>query len=90
MKKGWQTKKVSEIAKHSLGKMLDKQKNKGTPRPYLRNLNVRWFEFDLSDLSEMPFLDEEAEKFTAVMPPSTARVRVSAPEPPSIEVSVPR
>jgi hypothetical protein len=29
MKKGWQTQKVNEIAKHSLGKMLDKAKNKG-------------------------------------------------------------
>jgi type I restriction enzyme S subunit len=66
MKKGWQTKKVSEIAKHSLGKMLDKAKNKGEPKPYLRNLNVRWFDFDLSDVLEMRFLPEEKDKFTAV------------------------
>ena len=46
--------------------MLDKNKNKGTPRPYLRNLNVRWFEFDLSDVLEMRFLDEEEPKFTAI------------------------
>ena len=63
---GWPVKKISEIAKHSLGKMLDKNKNKGTPRPYLRNLNVRWFEFDLSDVLEMRFLDEEEPKFTAI------------------------
>ncbi len=49
MKKGWQYKKLSEVAEHSLGKMLDKAKNRGELRPYLRNLNVRWFEFDLSD-----------------------------------------
>ena len=66
MKRGWQTKKVSEIAKHSLGKMLDKAKNKGEPQPYLRNLNVRWFDFDLSDVLEMPFLPTEVEKYTAV------------------------
>jgi type I restriction enzyme S subunit len=66
MTKEWQTKKLSEIAKHSLGKMLDKAKNKGEPQPYLRNLNVRWFEFDLSDVLEMPFLPAEAEKYTAV------------------------
>ncbi|MEQ2009441.1 MAG: restriction endonuclease subunit S [Limisphaerales bacterium] len=66
MKTGWQTKKVSEIAKHSLGKMLDKAKNKGEPKPYLRNLNVRWFDFDLSDVLEMPFLPTESEKYTAV------------------------
>ncbi|MHB8956030.1 MAG: restriction endonuclease subunit S [Pirellulaceae bacterium] len=66
MKNGWQYKKVSEIAKHSLGKMLDKAKNKGEPKPYLRNLNVRWFDFDLSDVLEMRFLPEEVSKFTAV------------------------
>jgi type I restriction enzyme S subunit len=63
---GWVEKKVSEIAKHSLGKMLDKAKNKGEPQPYLRNINVRWFTFDLSDLLQMPFLPTEVEKYTAV------------------------
>jgi type I restriction enzyme S subunit len=66
MKAGWETRKVAEIAQHSLGKMLDKAKNKGEPRPYLRNLNVRWFEFDLSDLLEMRFLPGEAERYTAI------------------------
>ena len=63
---GWVEKKVSEIAKHSLGKMLDKAKNKGEPQPYLRNINVRWFTFDLSDLLQMPFLPTEAGKYTAI------------------------
>jgi type I restriction enzyme S subunit len=62
----WPRKSISDIAKHSLGKMLDKAKNLGTPRPYLRNLNVRWFEFDLSNLIEMKFQDSEEQKFTAV------------------------
>ncbi len=66
MKNGWQTKKVSEIAEYSLGKMLDKAKNKGELKPYLRNFNVRWFGFDLSDVLEMRFLPEEAAKYTAV------------------------
>ena len=66
MKNGWQYKKVSEIAKYSLGKMLDKAKNKGELKPYLRNFNVRWFDFDLSDVLEMRFLAEEAAKYTAV------------------------
>lgn len=66
LKKGWETKKVREIAKHSLGKMLDKAKNKGELKPYLRNLNVRWFNFDLSDVLQMRFLPEESAKFTAV------------------------
>ncbi len=63
---GWMVKKVSEVAKHSLGKMLDKAKNKGELQPYLRNINVRWFKFDLSDLLQMPFLPTESEKYTAV------------------------
>ena len=63
---GWVVKKVGEVAKHSLGKMLDKAKNKGEMQPYLRNLNVRWFTFDLSDLLQMPFLPTEAAKYTAV------------------------
>ena len=59
-------KPVAEIADHCLGKMLDRSKNMGTPRDYLRNVNVRWFEFDLSDMKQMRFLDEEHDKFTAV------------------------
>lgn len=64
MSKAWPRKKISEISRHSLGKMLDKAKNKGEPRPYLRNINVRWFEFDLSDLLDMRFLPDEIEKYS--------------------------
>jgi type I restriction enzyme S subunit len=64
--KEWEVKRIGEVAKHSLGKMLDKAKNKGVRQPYLRNINVRWFTLDLSDLLEMPFLLEESEKYTAV------------------------
>lgn len=63
---GWREKTVGELADHSLGKMLDKQKNRGVLKPYLRNLNVRWFEFDLSDLLQMPFEDDEYERYTVV------------------------
>ena len=63
---GWEKKRICDIAKHSLGKMLDKAKNKGVPQPYLRNINVRWFTFELSDLLQMPFLPGETEKYTAV------------------------
>ena len=63
---GWKVRKVSEVAKHSLGKMLDKAKNKGELQPYLRNINVRWFTFDLFDLLQMPFLPEETAKYSAV------------------------
>jgi len=46
--------------------MLDKNKNKGEPKQYLRNFNVRWFDFDLSDVLEMRFLPEEMAKYTAI------------------------
>lgn len=44
--------------------MLDKSKNKGTLQPYLRNVNVRWGTFDLSNLLEMPFVEEEEERYS--------------------------
>ncbi|HUE71425.1 MAG TPA: restriction endonuclease subunit S [Pirellulaceae bacterium] len=46
-----------------LGKMLDKQKNRGSLQPYLRNVNVRWFTFDLSDMKEMRFEADEESRF---------------------------
>ena len=55
---------LGEIIDSRLGKMLDKTKNVGTPRQYLRNTNVRWFSFDLSDLLEMKIEDDEIEKYS--------------------------
>jgi len=63
---GWVVRRIEEVAKHSLGKMLDKAKNKGMLQPYLRNINVRWFTFDLSNLLQMPFLPTESDKYTAI------------------------
>lgn len=59
----WTTKQLAEVADFSLGKMLDDKKNKGEPRPYLANVNVRWGEFDLQDLREMRFEEHELERF---------------------------
>ena len=61
---GWVERRVSALASHSLGKMLDKSKNKGEPQKYLRNLNVRWFEFNVADLAEMKFMPNESEKYS--------------------------
>ena len=52
------------IMTSSLGKMLDKAKNQGKPRRYLRNINVRWFGFDLSDVQEMRVADDEVERYS--------------------------
>jgi len=59
----WAWVSVDQVGDSRLGKMLDKAKNKGTPRRYLRNVNVRWFDFDLSDVFVMPFEDDELEEF---------------------------
>ncbi|URI11980.1 restriction endonuclease subunit S (plasmid) [Aquincola tertiaricarbonis] len=34
------------------------------PKPYLRNLNVRWFDFDLTNVLQMRFEASEAERYT--------------------------
>ena len=60
--KRWTVVQLGDVAEARLGKMLDKQKNKGQLRPYLRNLNVQWFEFVLSDISEMRIEDEEVKE----------------------------
>jgi type I restriction enzyme S subunit len=59
----WGWVRMGHIAEACLGKMLDANKNKGTPKPYLRNSNVRWGAFDLSDLQEMKFEDGEDERY---------------------------
>ena len=55
---------LGTVSESRLGKMLDKKKNIGTYRQYLRNQNVRWFSIDESDLLEMRFEDEELEKYS--------------------------
>ena len=55
----WEKCKYKELGTSKLGKMLDKAKNSGKATQYLRNINVRWFSFDLSDLSSMLVNDEE-------------------------------
>ena len=60
----WAWVSVGAVAESRLGKMLDKAKNTGSPRRYLRNANVRWFDFDLSDVLEMRFEDTELPEFS--------------------------
>jgi type I restriction enzyme, S subunit len=60
----WKRQPIAALAKHNLGKMLDRAKNRGELKPYLRNLNVRWFNFDLSDVLEMRFEADEVERYT--------------------------
>ena len=60
----WSWVRVGTVAEARLGKMLDKAKNTGTPRRYLRNINVRWFDFELSDVLEMRLEDNELAKYS--------------------------
>ena len=61
---GWAWVRLGSIAGMALGKMLDGVKNKGSLRPYLRNINVRWGTFELSDVLEMRFEDNELERYS--------------------------
>jgi type I restriction enzyme S subunit len=60
----WEWCSLRNIAKIELGKTLDRAKNTGTNYPYLRSINVRWNEVDLSDLKEMQFEPEELDRYT--------------------------
>ena len=62
--RSWEQVLYSEIGTSKLGKMLDKAKNVGVSTPYLRNVNVRWFSFDLSDIYFMPASTAEIESLS--------------------------
>jgi len=59
----WKRAVIAGVADCRLGKMLDKVKNRGTPRPYLRNTNVHWFRLELDDIKEMLFQDAECDEY---------------------------
>ena len=55
--------KLGTVIDSCLGKMLDAAKNNGEYEPYLANLNVRWGDFDLDNLSQMRFESHEQERY---------------------------
>jgi type I restriction enzyme, S subunit len=58
--KGWRKIPFEEACPTRLGKMLDQKQQTGQHlRSYLRNANVQWFHFDLTEVLEMDF-DENA------------------------------
>ena len=60
----WDVVRLGDIYEVQLGKMLSPKAKQGTnPKPYLTNRNVRWSEFDLSDLPTMDFDEREMAKF---------------------------
>ena len=61
--KGWDRIEAGKIFEIKLGKMLDEKRFTGKNlRPYLRNINVQWDDFDLSDIQEMDFTSGEFER----------------------------
>lgn len=61
---GWEWCRLSTISEFDLGKTLDRHKNTGIYRRYLRSVNVLWGNIDLSDVKEMRFEDAELERYT--------------------------
>lgn len=59
----WKWDYLTNLGKHKLGKMLDRSKNIGELTYYLRNISVRWFDFDLTNLSMIRATKEDKEKF---------------------------
>lgn len=64
--RGWEWTTIGEVTATSLGKMLDKKQATGMhATPYLRNINVRWGSFDLSNLAEMDIRPDELDRVLA-------------------------
>ena len=59
----WEKVRLGDVTDSCLGKMLDQEKNKGDYHPYLANVNVRWGSFDLENLPQMRFEDDEQERY---------------------------
>ncbi|WP_220719118.1 restriction endonuclease subunit S [Agarivorans litoreus] len=60
----WTAKFYPELVDSRLGKMLDKNKNVGEATKYLGNINVRWFDTDLSKVQEILVSDREKEELS--------------------------
>jgi len=60
---GWEWERFSSVANSRLGKMLDKAKNSGEMKPYLRNTNVQWGLIELDDIKEMKLEESELSEF---------------------------
>ena len=53
---GWRMVRIGALFDVQLGRMLNQERASGPDaRPYIRNVNVRWGEVDLSDVAEMDF-----------------------------------
>jgi type I restriction enzyme S subunit len=63
----WPIATIADVCKSRLGKMLDEKQQSGQhARMYLRNANVQWHRFNLTDVNEMDFDERDREKFRLV------------------------
>ena len=60
---GWSWVRLNQVAESRLGKMLDKAKNTGSLRPYLRNTNVQWRSFNLNDIKSLRLESHELDTY---------------------------
>jgi type I restriction enzyme S subunit len=62
--KKWPIARFGDIGESRLGKMLDAKKQTGKNKKlYIKNTNVKWGYFDLSNLPEMDFTEKEQKEF---------------------------
>lgn len=62
--RGLPIRRLGDVCHIQLGKMLSPASKTGTrSRSYLRNANVQWDRFDLSEIHEMDFSEREEKKF---------------------------
>jgi type I restriction enzyme S subunit len=59
----WTVSTVGHEFEVKLGKMLDADRNAGTPKPYLGNRAVQWDRIDTSDLPTVPMSRTDIEKY---------------------------
>lgn len=64
--KDWQTAYVGEEFFIILGKMLDAEKNVGTPKPYLGNKSVQWGRIDTDELSMIKLTPADLRRYRLV------------------------
>ncbi|MCK0744271.1 restriction endonuclease subunit S [Chromohalobacter nigrandesensis] len=60
----WQWTYFQSTGYTRLGKMLDKAKNQGEHKKYLRNTNVKWWKFDLSDIKTLLLEEHELSEYS--------------------------
>ena len=62
--KGWEVRKLGEVAESDLGKTLNQSKDTGTLYPYLCAINIQWNTVDLSTLKQTKFEDSELTRYS--------------------------